>query len=366
MEDLQNKIAVYIHIPFCTKICSYCDFCKVYYNKKWINDYLDALEKEIVKGYKNDFISSLYIGGGTPSSLDNDELNRLFNILKVFKLTKNAEITFECNLNDINDYLLDILVNNKVNRLSIGIQSFNKKNLSLMNRDGSYKEAKEKINLCKKKGITNINIDLIYALPFEKISTLKKDLKLFKKLDIPHISTYSLILEEKTVLYNKGITPIKEEIDYKMYKIICNTLKKWGYSHYEISNFAKDGYSSKHNLTYWHNENYYGFGVSASGYLKNKRYTNTHSLTSYIKGDNNKDEEILSKEDTIKYELILGFRLTNGINIDDFKKKYNMSILDYPNIKILLDNNDLLIKNGNIFINPDKLYIENEILTKLI
>ena len=210
--------AVYMHIPFCNKICSYCDFCKFYYNENWADNYLIALEKEINEKYLNDNIKSIYFGGGSPSSLNTNELKKLFKIIKKFKVNKDAEITFEFNLNEITEEKLKILKDNNVNRLSIGIQSFNEKILKFLNREGSYKIAKEKIDLCKKMGFNNINIDLMYAIPNQSILSLKKDLRLIKKLKVNHVSTYSLIIEDGTILSNENTQPIDEKKDLKMYK----------------------------------------------------------------------------------------------------------------------------------------------------
>ena len=361
-----DKKSVYIHVPFCKTICSYCDFCKFYVNEKWINDYLKELEKEVKDRYMDEIIRTIYIGGGTPSALDKNSLIKLFDIIKIFNKDPEMEFTFECNLGDINEKLIKFLVQNGVNRLSIGIQSFDKENLAFLNRQAEFIDAKEKINLCHQNGINNINVDLIYAIPEQSLASLRKDLKLMCLLDVTHISTYSLMIEENTMLAHKHVVPIEDVLDAKMYKIICSYLKKRGFEHYEISNFAKAGYQSKHNLVYWNNEQYYGFGPGASGYLDNIRYDNTRSLTSYIKGSPIMNKEILGPKEIMDYEIMLGFRKTKGINIKEFYDKYHVNIQSKYKIKELLESEDLIYKNGYIYINPDKLYIMNEILLKLI
>lgn len=363
---LSDKKSVYIHVPFCKTICTYCDFCKFYVNQKWIKEYLEALEKEVTDRYMDEVIQTIYIGGGTPSILKEDDLLKLFSIIKKFKLDDNLEFTFECNLCDITEDLIKILFENGVNRLSIGIQSFDKNNLNFMKREADYKDAKQKILMCKNIGINNINVDLIYALPNQSIQSLKKDLKLMCLLGINHISTYSLIIENNTLLANKKIEPIDETEDAKMYKTICTYLKKHGFIHYEVSNFAKPGYESKHNLVYWNNNEYYGFGPGASGFLDNIRYDNTRSLTSYIKGNYILNKEILGPKEIMDYEIMLGLRKTKGINIKEFHDKYHVNIQSKYKIEQLLESGDLIYKNGNVFINPDKLYIMNEVLVKLI
>ena len=361
-----NDVSIYIHIPFCKSICSYCDFCKLLYNEKWIDLYLDSLAKEIKSYNISSKVKTLYIGGGTPSSLSEKCLEKLFTIINMFNFIKNYEFTFECNINDINSNLLNILKKGKVNRLSIGIESFDKNNLKLLNRSCDYIDVNNKITLCKKFGFNNINVDLIYAVPNENEKILLNDLNLLTSLDITHISTYSLMIEENTVLYINNIKPIKEKLDYKMYKIICKFLKEKGFKHYEISNFAKEGYESKHNLVYWNNEHYYGFGLGASGYISNIRYNNTRNLNEYFNGKYLLNKEIITNEDNLKYGLILGLRKINGINVNNFNEKYHTNLLENEKVKKLIKNKELIYENGYLFINKKYIYVQNEILIKLI
>ena len=363
---LEGSKSVYIHIPFCKTICSYCDFCKFYINEKWVSDYLNALELEIKDRYMDEEVYTLYIGGGTPSALSLDALKKLFKIIKLFNLSSVKEFTFECNVSDINEELISLLVKNGVNRLSVGVQSFNQDNLKFLNREAEYLDVRRKLSICKKMGISNINVDLIYALPNESLKVLKKDLKYMISLGITHISTYSLIIEKNTKLYNDKIVPINEELDEKMYNLIRKYLKRKGFKQYEISNFSMPGYESKHNLVYWNNEQYYGFGVGASGYVDNIRYDNTRNLTSYLKGNYIENKEILGNKEMMDYELMLGLRKMSGVNVKSFYDKYHVNIQNKYPIEELIENKDLIYKNGNIFINPDKLYIMNEVLLKLI
>lgn len=356
--------AIYIHIPFCKSICSYCDFCKFLYNEKWVGAYLTALKREIKDRYMDDDITTIYIGGGTPSALSCDEIKRLMEIISVFKTENLKEFTFECNLSDINKELLLLLKYYKVNRLSIGIESFNKKNLEFMERTADYKEALEKIKLCREYGFNNINIDLMYAIPGETLKDLKKDLDLFMNLNPTHISTYSLIIEEHTKLDNINAQVIAEELDYEMFKLIEKRLKNA--HHYEVSNFAIKGYESIHNLVYWNNEEYYGFGLGAAGYIDDIRYENTKNLKEYLLGNYVKSKEILGKKEKMDYEIMLGLRKLDGINIKEFKEKYGEDIETVYNLAPLYKNKDLIKKKGYIYINPSKIYIMNEILIKII
>ena len=356
--------AIYIHIPFCKSICSYCDFCKFLYNEKWVGAYLTALKREIKDRYMDDDITTIYIGGGTPSALSCDEIKRLMEIISVFKTENLKEFTFECNLSDINKELLLLLKYYKVNRLSIGIESFNKKNLEFMERSADYKDALEKIKLCREYGFNNINIDLMYAIPGETLKDLKKDLDLFMNLNPTHISTYSLIIEEHTKLDNINAQVIAEELDYEMFKLIEKRLKNA--HHYEVSNFAIKGYESIHNLVYWNNEEYYGFGLGAAGYIDDIRYENTKNLKEYLLGNYVKSKEILGKKEKMDYEIMLGLRKLDGINIKEFKEKYGEDIETVYNLAPLYKNKDLIKKKGYIYINPIKIYIMNEILIKII
>ena len=353
-------MSIYIHIPFCTHICPYCDFPKVIKNKKWIKEYLKELKKEIKKDYKGEKIETLYIGGGTPSSLDIEDLKELFNIIKIFNLKNNAEITFEANSEDLTKEKLNFL-KNKVNRLSIGIETFNKETLKIINRKVNINNLKKAFNY-----FDNISLDLMYGFKNQTIKDLEEDIEKIIKLGPKHISTYSLIIEPNTKLYIDNYQNIDEDIDRKMYEMIIKKLKENNYYQYEISNFSKKGYESKHNLVYWNNDKYYGFGLGAGGYLNNYRYENTRSLNNYLKSNYKLNIQKLSISEEIQNELILGFRKIKGINKNKFKEKYKINIKDINQIKKLLEKQLLLENKNNIYINPKYIYTSNEILINFI
>lgn len=355
----------YIHIPFCKKICSYCDFCKNYYNELVVDNYLDNLKKEISENYKNEVLDTLYVGGGTPSALSYENLSKLIYILKIFKLSHNYEYTFECNYEDINEKLLLTLKSGGVNRISIGIQTFNEKYSKILNRDINRRKMIENINLIKRY-FSNINIDLMYALPGEDIAGLKSDLEIIKMLDVPHISTYALIIEEHTNLKLQNIKETCDDIQNKMYYLIVDYLKNNGYNHYELSNFAKENYESRHNLTYWNNDNYYGFGAGASGFVNNVRYDNTKSVFKYNAGISVVYEEKLSISELMKDEVMLSLRKTGGINKDIFYKKYNVLLEDAFDYKDLVRNNFLTETSKNVYIKEDKLFVSNEVIIMML
>ena len=365
MQKNKTLKSIYIHIPFCKKICSYCDFCKNYYDEKIVNNYLDALSNEIINNYNNELISTIYIGGGTPSCLSNNELHKLFNILNIIKKSKKLEYTFECNYEDITDEKLKLLKKNKVNRLSIGIQTFNEKYSKVLNRNINKKEILNKVFLAKKY-FDNINLDLMYALPNETLNELESDLKEYIKLNVKHISIYSLIVEEHTKLYIDGINEIDENKQYEMYKCINKILKKHGYKQYEISNYAKKGYESKHNLTYWNNENYYGFGLGASGFINSIRYDNTKSMFNYINGNTIYNKEIINKDLLIEDEIMLNLRKVRGINKNKFYKRYSVKLNELYDINELLNNGYLKENKTSIYIPFKYLFVSNEVIVKIL
>ena len=357
--------SAYIHIPFCEHLCTYCDFCKRFTNKEIINKYLQSLRKEVEDNYQMEKLKTIYIGGGTPSSLGYDDLKKLMNIVSLLKREDDYEFTFECNPENITEDKLKLLKEYGVNRISMGVESTNNRLLKYLGREHDFKLVKDKIKLIKKY-FSNINVDLIYALPNETIYDLKKDLDNIIFLDINHISTYSLEIHNHTILGIKKEKPILEDIDSDMYCFICDYLKNNGFKHYEISNFCKDDTYSRHNLVYWENKEYYGFGLGASGYVNNIRYDNTRSMYNYVLGKRRINEEIIDINNKISYELILGFRLIDGINKEDFKKKYGVRLIDQYNISELIEQGYLIDDGLNIKVSYDKIYVENIILENFI
>ena len=228
----------YIHIPFCSTICSYCDFCKQIYQEKLVKKYLDALEEEILKNYQGEELDTIYIGGGTPSCLSVLELTRLFQILSLFKKSKNFEYTIEGNFSSTTLEKLLLYRKYGINRLSFGMESIDPKNLEFLGRVEGKEEVQSVISLARSLGFSNINVDLMYALPLEDMDVLSGDLDFLLSLNVEHISTYSLMIEDHTLLKIKGVGEISEDLDHEMYQMICDKLGKHHYIHYEISNFA--------------------------------------------------------------------------------------------------------------------------------
>ena len=359
--------SAYIHIPFCEKICSYCDFCKMFYNEELVNKYLEELSNDISDSYNNEVLDTIYIGGGTPSSLNIKQLNKLFKILSNLKLNNNYEYTIECNFDNITHEKLDLFKKNNINRISFGLESINKNNLKVLDRTIDKDKVIDTINYCRNIGINNINVDLIYAINNESLIDLLEDIKFIKSLNITHISTYSLILEEHTKLFIEGYKYIDEDLDREMYDLICTELKE--YDHYEISNFAKDKkYRSRHNLTYWKNNEYFGFGLSSSGYEGQVRYEKTRSINKYLNHDYIKEDgiEYLSTKDKIYYEVILNLRTKDGIDLDEFKKRYSTTLDKYYDYQELINHKHLVLENNHLFIPYDLWYISNSIIVELL
>lgn len=357
------KRGLYIHIPFCQDICTYCDFCKMYYDKNKVDKYLNKIIIDIDN--INDEIKSVYIGGGTPSSLSCEELEKLFIHLKRFN---NIPFTFEANPENLTIDKIKILKKFNVNRLSLGVQTFNEKYIKLMNRHHNYDLVIEVINNLISEGINDINVDLIYGLPNQTIEELEKDINLFLSLKITHISTYCLMINNHTILKNKKYEEMDQSNARQLYDFIVSKLEKNYFYRYEISNFSKKGYQSEHNLIYWHNEEYYGIGLGASSYINKQRITNTQSLDNYLEDKIIIENEKVNLEDEKFYYLMLGLRLVDGIDINDYKVKFNSDLLiEYKDKIDSLEKKKLVeIIDNKFMITKENLFIMDYILRKLL
>lgn len=338
----------------------------MFYKQKWVEQYLTKLEEEIFNKYKNEKINTLYIGGGTPSCLELPSLEKLLKILSNIKLQDKGEYTIEFNPEDLVEEKIKLISKYNINRVSIGVQTFNSRHLKTLNRKTDYEFLAKGIELLNKYGIDNISLDLMYGFNGQTKDELKDDLIKFTSLKIKHISTYSLILESNTSLFINDYKEIDPDLESDFYFMIINFLEEKGFNQYELSNFSKKGYESKHNLIYWNNENYYGFGLSAASYIEDERIVNTSSINSYFEGKTVREVEKLNRDDIIKYHLMLGFRKTKGININEFEKKYNINILSINNIEKLVEEGRLKISEGYIYIPREYLYLSNDILVELI
>lgn len=360
---------LYIHIPFCKHICSYCDFPKrIAKNDEQIKIYIGFLLKEIER-YKEylDRVKTIFIGGGTPNMLSDELLEELLSSVQKY-VKEPLEFTIECNPELITNNQIELFKKYGVNRVSLGVESFIDEDLVKLNRHHTKKKALEVIKMLKEKGITNINIDLIFAHPFDSLEKVKTNLEIFSTLDIPHLSYYSMILEDKTVfkyLYdNNKLELVAEDDAAIMYEYIINYLKKNGYHHYETSNFAKNGFESRHNLLYWQEEEYVGVGAGAAGFLNNIRYTNSYHLDKYYEGC--KEEEVLSNEDIKKEYMMLGFRKIDGISISDYLKRFNTNIFDDFKFDKLMKEELIEIKDDFITLTQKGIMLANEVFMEFI
>ncbi|GLB58265.1 radical SAM family heme chaperone HemW [Cytobacillus sp. NCCP-133] len=373
--------AAYIHIPFCEHICHYCDFNKVFLKGQPVGEYLNSLEKEIELALKESptgHLASIFIGGGTPTALNEQQLEKLCSIIKKqLPYDSSTEYTFEANPGDLSKEKLQILYDAGVNRLSFGVQTFNDELLKRIGRVHRAKDVFQSIESAKKIGFQNISIDLIYSLPGQTLLDFKETLETSFILDIVHYSGYSLIIEPKTVFYNllrKGKLPTPgEDVEADMYALLMEQMDKNGFKQYEISNFAKPGFESRHNITYWDNEWYFGLGAGAHGYVNGIRRSNHGPLKKYMKPIANGklpifEEHKVTLEEQMEEEMFLGLRKTDGISISRFKMKFDRNPLKLFEVQIdKLEGSKLIaVSEGHIKLTEQGRYLGNEVFQTFI
>lgn len=329
---------LYIHIPFCDHICTYCDFPKLITKGQRHEDYIQALLIEL-KHYEKQIgfhqLQSIYIGGGTPTALSVKQIQPLFDYLhQSINMNQILEFSIEANPENLTEDKVKYLLSQGISRFSLGVQTFDETLLKRIGRQHGSEHVQQAVATLKANGMHNINLDLIYAIPGQTIEQLKEDLKKAVSLEVEHISAYSLIVEEHTQLYlaymKDQLALTDNEIEAKMYEVVMDYLSNYGYQHYEISNFAKS-LPSLHNQWYWKNEEYIGTGLGAHGYINGCRYQNTRSINTYISSLKNNDlpiieKNLLSKEEKIEEEMFLGLRLIEGVNLKMISQKYELDI----------------------------------------
>ena len=357
---------IYIHIPFCKQNCTYCDFLFrkrfTSYRNKMIKAIVTELKKR-AKELQTDTIETIYFGGGTPSILIKEELETILKTIQThYTVGKNPEITLEANPDDISENAVLDWKNAGVNRLSIGLQSFHSESLKWMNRAHTITQSLQCIPIAQNNGINNISIDLIYGLPNISNEEWEKDIKKALELHVQHISAYCLTIEEKTVLAkwvkNKTIYPASNEEQNKQFQSLQNELKNAGFEHYEISNFARKGYISKHNSNYWKGEKYIGIGPSAHSYSITNRSWNIANNTKYINGieQNNPyyETEKLNSKEQFNEAILIGLRTMWGVNIENLNKilrltnEFQNKTQEFINQKWMIkkENNLILTEEG--------------------
>ena len=354
----KKPTSAYVHIPFCTQICYYCDFSKVFIKNQPVDAYLEALIKEFNDYYQIKDLQTLYIGGGTPTAISGEQLDYLLtNLSKNLNLNMLEEFTIEANPGDLTPDKVAVLKQSAVNRVSLGVQTFNKKHLKQIGRGHNEAQIYESIDSLKSAGFDNISIDLIYALPNQTITDVKENVAKALALDIPHLSLYSLILEHHTVFMNKmrrgKLNLPTEDLEAEMFDYIISEMEDHGFEHYEISNFTKPDFESRHNLMYWNNAEYFGCGAGASGYVDGIRYRNRGPIQHYLKAIKEKgqarfQEERLSQAEKMEEELFLGLRKKSGISIQRFENKFGLPLMEVYGQAI-----DDLEKDGLILVEKD-------------
>ena len=355
---MQTKpTSAYVHIPFCTQICYYCDFSKVFIKNQPVDSYLEHLIEEY-DSYDIKKLRTLYIGGGTPTALSAPQLAFLLEKLTdKLDLSYLEELTIEANPGDLDREKIAVLKDSPVNRVSLGVQTFNDRMLKQIGRSHLEKDIYDNIANLKKAGFDNISIDLIYALPKQTMEDVKTNVAKAIALDIPHMSLYSLILENHTVFMNRmrrGKLPLpKEDLEAEMFDYIIAELEKAGFEHYEISNFSKPGFESRHNLMYWDNAEYYGIGAGASGYVDGVRYKNHGPIRHYLQaveaGNARVQEEMLTLKEKMEEEMFLGLRKKSGVSKKRFEEKFGLSFEDhYGAVVSELTDQGLLVPDRDI------------------
>lgn len=360
--------SLYIHIPFCQNICSYCDFCKVYYQEELVEKYLLALKKEIESFKIINPLRTIYIGGGTPSSLSYSQLEFLMGVINPYIDQDTIEVSMEVNPESMDTKKLAILKNGLVNRLSIGVQTFNENILKSLQRKHTNEQVFRLIKEAKILGFDNLSIDLMYGLPNQTVEDVQTDISIIATLDIQHISYYALILEEHTKLRNQKYSGIDEDTEVVMDERIATLLPAMGFHQYEVSNYAKDTFTSKHNLVYWHYENYYGAGIGASGKIDDYFIEHNRNIYSYVNGENTTTKVLLQKEESIFNNIMMSLRLREGLDIKKINSRYQIEFeVQYRKvIKKYMDIGWLHMTNGRLYCDEQSFRYLNTILVDFL
>ena len=377
---MTKTMALYVHIPFCSKKCDYCDFVSYPLGIDCMKSYLTALLKEIdmqKQTYSNQTFGTIFIGGGTPSVLFNGFIKELSKkIFSSFKFCKNVEFTIEANPKSLTEEKLKEYISSGINRISLGVQSLDDDVLQTVGRNQTKQDVINAFNLVEKYNFKNVNADVIIGLPNSSKKTVLKTIEYL----IPrttHISAYGLQIEQTTPLYKNiqsgKLTPMPEDEIASTFSTVANKLKRAGFMQYEISNFARPKFECKHNQKYWDNSNYLGLGVAAHSFVDGKRFCNTSNLNEYIKKINLntlpiENEETLTTQQQIEEFIMLSLRTSKGLNLDEFNKKFNQNLLQTKTetIKNLKKLKLIEIKDNHLKIKPSKFYLSNAIIVELI
>lgn len=376
LSNMEN-FGLYIHIPFCKSKCSYCDFSSFANAESKMEDYIEALCHEIEIRAKDKSFDTVYVGGGTPSLLTDNLIEKLLKKIDGLNLTKDCEITFEMNPESVTKKKAQLLYNNKVNRISVGLQSTKDEILKEIGRIHNFLTFVKAYRVLREVGFKNINVDLMFGLPNQTLKDLEKTLDIVINLKPEHISSYSLILEEGTPMIQmveKGLIKLpSEDTVVEMMSLVKERLKKNKYNRYEISNYSIKGFESKHNMKYWEFKDYVACGSSASGFIDGIRYVNVESIDEYIERIKNKKtvKKIRYKnklEDSIEEFIFMGLRTSKGVDILEYKKRFNESI--YDRFSDIIDkyevSNHLKVINGRMILTESGVDASNYIMSDFI
>ncbi len=374
---------VYIHIPFCHQICNYCDFNKVFFKNQPVDEYIEAIGREIelIKEQSPDVfndIETIYLGGGTPTSLSASQINRLLEIINTHLSTNQlVEFASEANPDELSIEKLNALKSGGINRLSLGVQSFDNELLKKLGRTHSNEQVLKTIENAREIGLSNLNIDLMYGLPGQTMNQWEDTLNKALALNLPHYSAYSLIVEPKTIFYiqyAKGKLHLPtEDLEAEMYDVLMREMEKNGLHQYEISNFSKNGRISTHNKIYWDNDEYVGIGAGAHGYVEGKRYSNIGPIRKYLDAVQKHErpiinEHIVTFEEKCEEQMFLGLRKTEGVSYEGFKSKLGVSLLDQyePIIGDLVKSGLLIQDEVGIRLSRKGRFLGNEVFQQFL
>ena len=371
-----SSIEIYIHIPFCVKKCDYCDFLSAPSGLEVQTAYIQSLLREIdaVKEGKGRSVSSVFIGGGTPSVLDERFIGEILNKIKnKFPILDDAEITIEVNPGTADRRKFESYREYGINRLSIGLQSPDDRELEMLGRIHNYRQFLETYKTAREAGFDNINIDLMSAIPDQSYEGWISNLRTVAELKPEHISAYSLIIEEGTPFATRKLNLPDEDTEYNMYEATAQILREYGFEQYEISNYAKKGMECRHNIGYWIRQDYLGFGLGASSLYGKERFTNTRDMKIYLADSRNPEkirekEPILTREDEMAEFMFLGLRMTDGISKADFEQRFGCVIESvYGGVLRKYKSMDLLLeRDGRIFLSRKGIHVSNSVMAEFL
>ncbi|MCR4950933.1 MAG: radical SAM family heme chaperone HemW [Solobacterium sp.] len=360
--------SLYLHVPFCRSVCAYCDFTHTVYRRENAGRWLDALTEEIRMRKIDPALKTVYIGGGTPTCLEHSQLERLLELLDPY-VSGVQEYTAEINPETLDEEKAALLKAHGVNRASIGFQSHDPGLLRLMGRKHSAEDVRSCMDLLRDHGIRNISLDLMYSLPGQTMEILQESVRTALSFEPDHLSLYSLTIEENTVFGRKGYAPLDEETEADMYEWICRYLAEQGFEQYEISNFAREGKKSQHNLAYWHYDDFYGISCGASGKENGIRYDITKNLKEYLEEPGRRETVTeLSERDQMMETLMMGLRLKEGISLDVFRERFGITFSEaYGEAEQSLTAKGLIeCRDGSLRCTPRGYAILNSVLVEFL